>query len=147
MTNPYGAGQPSERTAYGIVNRLIHLALAGETLTIYGDGRQLRDYIYIDDAVAALLTAGASEATDGRVYNVGSGVGTPLVEMAHAIVRLTGRGRIALVPWPTLAEQIETGDFVADVSRMRADTGWTPRTPLVEGLRRTIDTYRVHARV
>ena len=46
ITNPYGPGQPQSRTAYGVVNRLIHLALAGETLPIYGDGRQRRDYIY-----------------------------------------------------------------------------------------------------
>ena len=47
ITNPYGPGQPQSRTAYGVVNRLIHLALAGETLPIYGDGLQRRDYIYI----------------------------------------------------------------------------------------------------
>src|SRR5439155_5990137 len=46
LTNPYGPGQPRERTAYGVVNRLIHLALSGAALPIYGDGLQRRDYIY-----------------------------------------------------------------------------------------------------
>ena len=54
---------------------MIHLALAGETLPIYGDGRQRRDYIYIDDAVDALLRLGESNAGAGRTYNVGSGTG------------------------------------------------------------------------
>src|SRR3954467_324739 len=66
ITNPYGPGQPRSRTAYGVVNRLIHLALARETLPIYGDGRQRRDYIYIDDVVGALLALG--EGTTNRIY-------------------------------------------------------------------------------
>jgi UDP-glucose 4-epimerase len=138
LTNPYGAGQPSGRTAYGVVNRMIHLALAGETLTIYGDGCQLRDYVYIDDAVVALLRLGETRESDGRLYNVGSGVGTPLVEMARSIVQLAGSGRLALVPWPTLAEQIETGDFVAGIARIRREVGWEPRVSLSDGLARTV---------
>jgi UDP-glucose 4-epimerase len=142
ITNPYGPGQPRSRTAYGVVNRLIHLALAAETLPIYGDGRQRRDYIYIDDAVQALLGLGESKAN--TIYNVGTGVGTSIADMARAIVAAAGGGRIELVPWPPLAEQIETGDFVADVSRIRADLGWTAAVSLEEGLRRTVAFYRAH---
>ena len=145
LTNPYGPGQPRERTAYGVVNRLIHLAMHDELLPVYGDGRQLRDYIYIDDAVQALLTLGASPACDGQMYNVGSGVGTPLIEMARAIASFVGRGHIEFVPWPPLAELIETGDFVADVRKIRRDAGWEPRVSLAEGLGRTVAYYRAHA--
>jgi len=145
LTNPYGPGQPPDRTAYGVVNRLIHLALSGESLPVYGDGRQLRDYIFIEDAVQALLTLGEVPACDGRIYNVGSGVGTSLVDMAHAIASIAGRGQVEFVPWPLLAEQVETGDFVADVAKIRRDTGWEPRVALGEGLRRTVAFYRAHA--
>jgi nucleoside-diphosphate-sugar epimerase len=144
LTNPYGPGQPTSRTAYGVVNRLIHLALAGGTLPIYGDGRQRRDYIYIDDAVEALLRVAEASEGDGRVYNVGSGVGTLLVDMARSIIEIAGGGRIEFVSWPTLAEQIETGDFVADISRIRRELGWTPRVPLDDGLQRTVAHYRAH---
>jgi UDP-glucose 4-epimerase len=144
LTNPYGPGQPRERTAYGVVNRLIHLAMADDALPIYGDGRQLRDYIYIDDAVQALLTLGAEPGCDGRMYNVGSGVGTPLIEMARTIASIVGRGRVTLVPWPPLAELIETGDFVADVRKIRRDAGWAPQITLTEGLDRTVAFYRAH---
>lgn len=145
ITNPFGPGQPAGRIAYGVVNRLIHLALENRPLPIFGDGRQLRDYIYIDDTIDALLAVGAAPTTDGRAYNVGSGTGTAIVDMARAIIELAGGGSLAFQPWPVLAEQIETGDFVADVARMQADTGWAPTTTLAEGLRRTIDAYRVHA--
>jgi nucleoside-diphosphate-sugar epimerase len=143
ITNPYGPGQPRSRTAYGIVNRLIYLALANEPLPIYGDGRQRRDYIYIDDAVQALLALGESRSSSS-IYNVGTGVGTSIADMARAIIAAAGGGRIEHVSWPAVAEQIETGDFVADVSRIRAETGWRPTVSLDEGLRRTVAFYRAH---
>jgi UDP-glucose 4-epimerase len=144
LTNPYGPGQPRARTAYGIVNRLIHLALAGEDLTVYGDGEQRRDYIYVEDAVDALLRMGESPASDGRLYNVGSGVGTRFVDMARAVSQIAGGGRVRLTPWPTLAAQIETGDFVADIDRIHRELGWTPQVALADGLQRTVAFYRAH---
>jgi UDP-glucose 4-epimerase len=147
ITNPYGPGQPAGRTAYGIVNRMIHLALDDAPLVVFGDGRQRRDYIYIDDVVDALLATGADPQTDGRIYNVGSGTGTSFVDMAHAIVDAVGRGRIEFQAWPRLDELIETGDFIADVSRLERDAGWRPRVAMADGLRRTIDAYRTQLSV
>ena len=147
ITNPYGPGQPRSRTAYGVVNRLIHLALAGETLPIYGDGRQRRDYIYIDDVVDAILALGehqAKQSSSNNIYNVATGVGTAIADMANAIITAVGAGRIEFVAWPPLAERIETGDFVADISRIRADLGWCPAVSLDEGLRKTVAFYRAH---
>ena len=147
VTNPYGPGQPRSRTAYGVVNRMIHLALGGDRLTVYGDGSQRRDYIYIDDVAAALALLGASAATDGRIYNVGTGVGTRLVDMARRIIDLAGSGTLELVEWPPLDAKIETGDFVADISRIRQAVGWQPVVALDEGLARTIATLRNDVRV
>jgi len=141
-TNPYGPGQPRHRTAYGVVNRLIHLALSDEVLPIYGEGTQRRDYIYIDDVVSALLRLGESDASDGRTYNVGTGIGTPLIDMARAIIDIAGGGRVESVAWPPLAEQIETGDFVADISRIRRELGWQPAVALREGLEHTVAFFR-----
>lgn len=145
VTNPYGPGQPQDRTAYGVVNRLIHLAIAGEALPIYGDGLQQRDYIHIDDVTAALMALGLAPAADGRVYNVGSGVGTRMIEMARLIIDSAGGGRIEAVPWPPLAARIETGDFVADISRIEREVGWAPQVALAAGVERTVAFYRAHA--
>lgn len=147
VTNPFGPGQPSGRTSYGIINRLIHLALEDQPLTLYGDGSQQRDYLFVDDVVDALLLLGASEASDGRVYNVGSGTGTRMLDVARLIVDTAGSGRIQHAPWPPLAEQIETGDFVADISRIQRDLGWQPKVPLREGIERTVAHYRPGAEV
>jgi nucleoside-diphosphate-sugar epimerase len=145
ITNPYGPGQPRERTAYGVINRLIHLAITGDALTIYGDGRQLRDYVHIDDVTAALMAMGSAPAADGKIYNVGSGVGTALVDAARMIVDIAGGGRVEHVAWPELASRVETGDFVADVSKIKAELGWIPAIPLRRGLEQTVGFYRSHA--
>ena len=142
VTNPYGPGQPAGRTAYGIINRFIHLALAGEALTLYGDGRQLRDYIHVDDVVTALLTLATAPAADGRAYNVASGTGTAMADLAAMVIDLAGSGRIAHTEWPALAAQIETGDFVADIGRMRRDLDWAPSIGLRDGLSQTVSHYR-----
>jgi UDP-glucose 4-epimerase len=144
ITNPYGPGQPPSRTEYGVVNRLIHLALADQKLPIYGDGRQRRDYIYIDDVVEALLALATTGATASGIYNVGTGIGTSIGDMAAAITRTAGGGRVEFVPWPPLAEQVETGDFVADITRIGRELGWQPRVTLDDGLRRTVAFYRMH---
>lgn len=142
ITNPYGPGQPKGRTAYGVVNRLIQLALAGDALTIYGEGDQQRDYVHVADVVDALLRMAMSPQSDGRAYNIGSGVGTRMIDLANTIVEIAGRGHVEHVPWPPLAQQIETGDFVADVSRAGRELGWVPSRGLRAGLEETVAHYR-----
>jgi len=138
ITNPYGPGQPSDRRAYGVINFLIHRAIAGQTLPIYGDGGQLRDYVFIGDVIAAMLLAGTDATSDGRVYNIGSGVGIRMLDAARLIVETAGTGRVEMEPWPPLVHQIDTGDFVSDVSRARDELGWRPTTAFADGLRETI---------
>lgn len=142
ITNPYGIGQPRERTAYGVINRLVHLAINDEPLPIFGDGRQLRDYIYVDDVVTALIAMGTSARADGGTYNVGSGTGTALVDAARTIIEIAGSGRIEHVEWPELASRVETGDFIADISRIRAELGWAPSVALRDGLQQTVEFHR-----
>jgi len=64
--------------------------------------------------------------------------------MAQAIVTAAAAGRIESAEWPALAHQIETGDFVADISRIRHETGWQPAISLEDGLQRTVSFYRAH---
>lgn len=142
ITNPYGPGQPKGRTAYGVINRLIHLALADDVLPIYGSGVQQRDYVHVADVVEALIAMALTPAANGRAYNVASGVGARMIDVANDIIGMAGRGRISHVPWPVLAEQIETGDFVADISRAKQELGWAPRHGLQAGLRDTMAHYR-----
>ncbi len=142
VTNPYGPGQPRGRTAYGVVNRLIQLAVADHELPIYGDGAQLRDYIHVDDVAAALQSLlGAAEGSE-RVFNVASGTGTRMIDLANQIIRIAGAGRVVHREWPPLAQLVETGDFVADISRIASTIGWRPTIDLQSGLEDTVAFYR-----
>ena len=145
ITNPYGPGQPRSRTAYGVINRMIHQAIADRPITIYGDGAQQRDYIHVEDVVEALVVLAASPQANRRAYNVASGTGISLIDLAKRIIGAAGAGRIEHVEWPELAKQIETGDFVADITRIRDELGWQPRIPLDAGIEKTIAFYRAAA--
>jgi UDP-glucose 4-epimerase len=142
ITNPYGAFQRGSQSRYGIINFFIHQAVHGLVLPIYGDGRQLRDYVHVDDVVRAFLAAGARDEADGKILNVGSGVGVSFQEMAEAIVRDAGSGEVKHQAWPPDAARVETGDFVADISRIGEVLGWRPAISFQEGLKAVVEHYR-----
>ena len=141
ITNPYGPFQRPEQNDYGVVNWFIHQAMKGQVLPIYGDGRQLRDYVHVDDVVRAMLLAGYMQAADGKVLNVGSGRGVSFVDMAELVIRVAGRGSLKHVAWPADAARVETGDFVADVSLIHASLGWKATVPLETGVDDMIARY------
>jgi UDP-glucose 4-epimerase len=142
MSNPYGPHAPSRHSKYNVANWMIDRLVAGDEVSIFGDGAQLRDYVHVDDAVDAMLAAASSPAAAGRVYNVGSGAPVPLVEFAGRVQVQAGSGRLRLTPWPPDVLQVETGDFVADISRIRSEVGWTPRVSLDEGIATTVSAAR-----
>ena len=135
LTNPYGPYHQRYPFGYNVLNQMIARARAGETISVYGDGEQLRDYVFVDDAVDALLILAARESND--VVNVGSGTGTSFRAAAEAIVRLAGRGDVTSIPWPPEAQKVETGDFVADITAVR-NLGWQPRYRFEEGVLATL---------
>ncbi len=117
----------------------MRLAVEGETIQIYGDGSQLRDLCFVDDAVDAFLRVGASHEADGQVYNLGGSRPISLLEIAETMVRITGRGRVELVPWPEERKRIDIGDVYSSYERIEAALGWSPQTSPEDGLQQTID--------
>jgi UDP-glucose 4-epimerase len=146
LANPYGVRQQMRHSRYGLVNWFLRMAMEGKTITVFGDGAQRRDYVYVTDIVDALLAAAETEKAVGAVYNVGSGVGTRFRDMAHAVVDVVGGGEIAYVDWPPDYVNIDTGDFVADTSSLQAVTAWRAGTSLPEGIRATHEYYQVFRR-
>ena len=110
--------------------------------TIFGEGSQLRDFNYVEDVVAALLAAAASEAANGQVYNLGSGVPVSVLESARAVIAAAGSGTLEQVEFPADKRRIEVGDYYADFGKIQAALGWRPRIGFEEGLRRTVDYYQ-----
>jgi UDP-glucose 4-epimerase len=134
VTNPYGQFQRSQQNRYGIINWFIQRAVAGQDLTVYGAGDQLRDYVHADDVVRAFLLAGANPQVDGLILNVGGGQPIAFREMAELVVRCAGRGSVRTVEWPADVAQVETGSFVADISLIQGLLQWRPRLDLAEGI-------------
>jgi UDP-glucose 4-epimerase len=144
LTNVYGPRQLIKHNRQGFIGWFIRSAIENATIQLYGDGSQLRDLVYVDDAADAFLRAGASDACNGEVFNVGGTAPISLKDLASKLVGIAGAGRVACIAWPPDKKAIDIGDFYADSTKLTRATGWTPSVPLDDGLRTTIEFYRAN---
>ncbi len=146
LTNTYGPRAQMKHGRYGVANWFVRLAMDDQTIPVFGDGTAVRDLLFVDDCVDAILMAATSRAAAGQVFNVGVDRPTTMRELAETIVRLAGPGggRWELAPFTAERKALEPGDFYSDIGRIRRTIGWEPLTSLEEGLRRTIAYYRAH---
>jgi UDP-glucose 4-epimerase len=144
LTNTYGPRQLLKHNRQGFVGWFIRLAIEDREIQIYGDGSQVRDFVYVDDAVDAFLRAGATDACNGQVFNVGGLEPTSHRDFAALLVGIAGSGTYRFVEWPAEQKAIDIGSFHADSSRAASVLGWRPTTTLEDGLARTIAFYRAH---
>lgn len=147
LANVYGPGQKSHSADRGILNMMIKKSLSGETLSIYGTGKFLRDYVFIDDVADAFIGAALNiEKINGEYFVIGSGYGYNLcdaIEMAvEQVTAKTGRkAKIINVEPPEKMPLIERRNFIADSSRFIKLTGWRPKVTLKEGIDLTIEFF------
>jgi UDP-glucose 4-epimerase len=144
LTNVYGPRQLIKHNRQGFIGWFIRLAIEGQTIHIYGDGSQLRDFVYVDDAADAFLRAGADDACNGGVFNVSGDEPISHRDLTALLVDVAGSGRVDYVEWPAEQKAIDIGSFYADSTKFKTTTGWAPTVPLADGLRRTIEFYRAH---
>lgn len=145
--NVYGPRQDPHGEA-GVVAIFCGRILDGRPLTIFGDGRQTRDYVYVGDVAAATLTAATGvlpriERLDSRSFNIGTGIGTPVLDIAHALLRVSGSlVEIEYSP-PRAGEQQHS--FV-DVAKAAEVLGWRPAVTLEAGLAETFAWFAARHR-
>jgi UDP-glucose 4-epimerase len=144
IANPYGPRQQMKHSKYGILNWFVRLAMEGQPLTIYGDGQQRRDYIFTEDLAEAAVCLALTPGTAGEVYNLGSGTGTPFVEMAQMVAEAVPGTEVRQVEWPADRYFVETGDYISDITKITSISDWQPNTSIREGIARTVDFYRQH---
>lgn len=142
IANPYGIRCQMKHAKYSIVNFFIRQAMEHKTLTIFGEGEQLRDYIYVEDLVDAFVLAAVHDDASGHVFNVGSGTGTRFKDMVNTVVEVVGSGEVKHVPWPEHYLNVETGDYITDISKISTVLGWEPSTDLADGIEKTVEYYR-----
>jgi UDP-glucose 4-epimerase len=137
--NIFGPRQRADSPYSGVIALFIAAMLRGRVPTVYGSGEQSRDFTYVANAVAALLRAAEAPGAAGKVYNVGSGGRTSVLELVARLNELLGT-RIEPTHGPARAGDVLHSQ--ADVSRARAELGYEPAVSLAEGLRRTIESVR-----
>jgi nucleoside-diphosphate-sugar epimerase len=131
----------ARQTFLGVwIRRLID----NEPIQIFGDGKQRRDFNFVSDVVDALLRAAASNDSNGQVFNLGHSEQVSLNEVAALLVKLNGGGKHELVPFPDERKTIDIGDYYADFRKIDKSLGWTPKIKLEQGLKETLEYYRVN---
>jgi len=142
LSNVYGPRQRLDGDHQGFLPAFVRRALEGETITVFGDGSQRRDCLYVEDAVTALLAAAADPSAYGEVFNIGHHEHESLIDIAHAIVAATGSGEVVTAPWPEDRARIAIDSYWTDYSKATRMLGWEPAWSLADGLAETLEHYR-----
>src|SRR3989338_1790905 len=135
LVNIYGPRHQMKRP-YGVFNYFIKQALSKKPITVMGKRNIIRDFLFVGDVCDACIECIKNQRTDGEVLNVGSGKGTSFTELANKIRQSTG-GEIKMIAYTQKLEQVEPGDFVADIAKIKKFTSWRPKTPLEGGIKNT----------
>ncbi|WP_016732438.1 NAD-dependent epimerase/dehydratase family protein [Saccharolobus islandicus] len=137
--NVYGP-RLREDGSYGrVVSRFIYQALKGEDITIYGDGKQTRAFLYVEDWVEATLKMLFTKGLKGEVINIGSDKETRIIDLANMIITLTGsKSKIRYLP----PRPDDPPRRAADISKAKRLLNWEPKTSLEEGLKKTIEWFK-----
>jgi len=140
LTNTYGPRHQMRHHKQGIINWFIRQLIEGQTIKLYGDGKQIRDINYVDDVVDALLLVACNEKTNGEVFNLG-GIPKNLIDLVETMIDVYGKGSYELIPFKDDLKKIEIGDYIANYEKVKNTVGWQPKISLEEGLRSSFDYY------
>ena len=140
ISNAFGPDPEFARKDHGVINAFVEKALAGQPLRLFGDGRQLRDYIYVDDLIDALLLCAGHPAARNEIFNVGRGEGIRLCDAAEEIRAAAGAPPIEFHPWPADYEKVESGDYVSQIARIQSRLGFAPACSFRDGLARYLQS-------
>ena len=142
LTNIYGPRSQMRHSQFGVVNWFLRLALEGRPIPIFGSGKILRDFLYVEDCVEALLRTAAEPQAVGEILNVGHDRPSTFLEVAEILCELVPGARIEFTEFTPERRAQEPGDFVSDITKIRRLVGWEPKVGLRECLARTAEFYR-----
>jgi len=137
--NVFGPRQDAKSPYSGVIALFISFMSRGQTPTIFGDGLQTRDFVYVANVVDALIRASTAPAANGNAYNIGNGDSITVLDLVRHLNDLLGT-KIQAKHGPARAGDVRFS--AADISRARRDLGYDPQVSFVEGLRRTLAWYK-----
>lgn len=141
LTNTYGPRMRIKDARQTFLGIWIRRLLEGLPMQIFGDGKQVRDYNYVDDVVDALLITALSDNSYGQVYNLGSEEDLSLSKTAQIMTEIHD-GSYEYVPFPSSRKSIDIGDYQGSFEKIKSQLGWLPRTSFRDGMRETIAYYK-----
>lgn len=147
LTNVYGPGPKSSSDDRGFLNSMVRRAISGQSLTLYGEGEYVRDYIYVDDVLSAFLLASKNMTLlNQNHYVLGSGEGHSISEALHTITDRTTlktgeRVSVQSIEPPKNISPIEERNFVADSKSFSRITNWKPKISLSEGIDKALEAF------
>lgn len=142
ITNTYGPRHQMMHDEYGVFNWFIRKAMDDEEIPVFGDGRILRDFLFVDDLVECMLSVAVTAGAFGKVFNIGTGIPVNFIDLAQKIAAIAGSGRTIFTEFTRERQEVEPGDYYADISRITSTVEWKPKTSLDDGIAATIDYYR-----
>jgi len=142
LTNIYGARAQMQHHRFGVANWFIRLALDNATIKVFGSGKLMRDFLFVDDTVDAILMCAATEQAYGQTFNVGHDSPSSFLELAEKVIAVAGSGSWEFAEFSAERAAQEPGDFCSDISKIKSVVGWKPAHDLEQGLAKTIDFYR-----
>lgn len=146
LTNTYGPRLLVKHNRQGFLGWFIRLLLEDKEITIFGDGKQLRDLNYIDDVVDALLLSGIEKDAEGQIMNLGDNNPISLLDIVKTMIEISGSGSYKLIPFPDSLKKIDIGDYYSSFNKAKKILGWEPKTTVKEGLSKTIEYYKKYGK-
>lgn len=137
--NIFGPRQRADSPYSGVIAIFVGLLTQGKTPVVHGDGLQGRDFVYVANAVQAVLKAGEVPGVSGRVFNVGTGRVITVLDLVHALNGVLGTN-VTPAHGPARAGDVRFS--LAKIDRIRAELGYAPAVSFEDGLRKTVEWYR-----
>lgn len=142
LTNVYGPGQRLKGHNIGFMGEVIKNTVEGKIIPVYGSPSRIKDILFINDAVAALLLSGLQKSGCGfKVYNVG-GKPYKVSDLIKGIKKIIPGSVIEWGQFPQRIRDIDTGDVVLSSDKIKKELKWAPKTALMDGLKETLDYYK-----
>ena len=146
LTNTYGPRMRVKDARQTFLGIWIKQIISGEEIKVFGDGKQLRDFNYIEDVVDAFLISAVSKEAYGQVFNLGCNVHINLKDLAEMLIKINKAGSYSIVPFPPERKQIDIGDYYADYGKIHSTLGWESKTSIEDGIAASFEYYKKYGR-
>ena len=142
LTNTYGPRMRVKDARQTFLGIWIKNVIEGNKISVFGDGKQIRDFNYVDDVVNAILLSAQSDNVNGMIFNLGADDQINLQDTAKLMIEISDKASYELVPFPAERKVIDIGNYYADYKKIKSKLGWQPKESLKDGLKLTIDFYK-----